>query len=46
MADLGLARGWVIVGAGERRPLGGGIEAVPWADVVSGAAPLPFLDAP
>ena len=46
MADLGLSRGWVIVGGGERRPLGGGIEAVPWTDVVSGAAPLPFLDAP
>ncbi len=45
MADLGLKEGWVIVGGGERRPLGGGIEAVPWSDVVSGAAPLPFLPA-
>lgn len=44
MNDLGLKHGWVIVGAGERRALGGGIEAVPWPDVVSGAAPLPFLD--
>ena len=35
MADLGLTRGYVIVGKGERTRIGKDIEIVPWSDVVS-----------
>lgn len=34
LADLGVARGYVVVGSGERTRLGRDIEIVPWQDVV------------
>ncbi|MBI4952815.1 MAG: ATP-binding protein [Myxococcales bacterium] len=34
MADLGVARGYVVVGSGERTRIGSDIELVPWSDVV------------
>lgn len=42
MTDLGLERGWVVLGEGERRDLGGGVEAVPWPLIASGAVVLPL----
>jgi uncharacterized protein len=42
MTDLGLKRGWVVTGGGERRDLGGGLEAVPWPELARGAVELPF----
>jgi len=35
MADLRIARGWVVTTGTERRDIGHGITLVPWADVVS-----------
>lgn len=35
MADLGLAKGWIVTGSGERTRLAKDIELVPWSDVVS-----------
>lgn len=34
MADLGLKKGWVVTGSGERTRVGRDIEIVPWDDVV------------
>jgi predicted AAA+ superfamily ATPase len=34
MADLGLKRGWVVTGSGDRTRVGHDIEIVPWRDVV------------
>jgi uncharacterized protein len=42
MSDLGLKEGWLVTGGGERRTLGGGIEAVPWPEIADGSAALPF----
>ncbi len=42
MQDLSLKRGWVITGSGERHKVGGGIEVVPWPEVLRGG--LPFLE--
>jgi predicted AAA+ superfamily ATPase len=42
MSDLGLDRGWVVTGSGERQELGRGIELVPWPALVSGEVELPF----
>jgi hypothetical protein len=36
MADLGIAKGWVVTGGGERTRLGRDIEIVPWSDVTAG----------
>jgi hypothetical protein len=35
MADLGLRRGWVVIGSGERTRIGRDIEIVPWDDVTT-----------
>jgi len=36
MADLGLKRGWIVYTGDAREEIGGGIEMVPWKDVVAG----------
>lgn len=41
MADLGCSRGVVVCLARERRTLGRGIEAIPWADIAAGRVELP-----
>lgn len=37
MADLGIKRGYVVTGGEERMRLGGGVELVPWTEVLAGA---------
>jgi predicted AAA+ superfamily ATPase len=41
MNDLGLKRGWVVLGDGERQDLGNGVEAVPWPLIARGEVRLP-----
>jgi hypothetical protein len=36
MADLGLEKGWIVTGSGERRRIGPDVEIVPWRDVAAG----------
>ncbi len=42
MKDLGLRRGWVVLGDGERQDLGDGVEAVPWPLIARGEVRLPI----
>ena len=42
MTDLGLRRGLVVYGGDEVRPLGRGIDLVPWQRVAAGAFELPL----
>lgn len=42
MADLGVRKGWIVTGSGERREAGADVEIVPWADVASGAVDFGF----
>ena len=42
MADLGLNRGWIVTGSGERRRIGRDIEIVPWSEVAAGAVDFGF----
>ncbi len=42
MKDLGLRRGWVVLGDGERQALGDGVEAVPWRLIARGEVRLPI----
>jgi predicted AAA+ superfamily ATPase len=44
MADLGLDRGWIVTGSGERRRIGRDIEIVPWSEVATGAVDFGFGD--
>jgi uncharacterized protein len=37
MTDLGVRKGWVVVGSGERAKIGHEIEIVPWSEVASRA---------
>jgi predicted AAA+ superfamily ATPase len=42
MADLGVAKGWIVTGSGQRRHAGPDVEIVPWADVATGAVDFGF----
>ena len=42
MADLGVSKGWIVTGSGERRDAGPDVEIVPWADVATGAVDFGF----
>jgi predicted AAA+ superfamily ATPase len=42
MADLGVNKGWIVTGSGERRAAGPDVEIVPWADVAAGAIDFGF----
>lgn len=41
MADLGLKRGWVVTGSGERGGLGRDVEVLPWPDLARRSCDIP-----